>query len=302
MVVVGAAAARGVDEPISFGAAEVLLSGGDATVLLSNDAGAETEVTVSAVVVAGGRTVPLTATFPDGSASAPVPAGGASLVTVHWPASVTPPAAGRLTANARVGSTLAVARVPVRVAAAAVVPAVPSWTVRSVRWGPDDMRPLPLATPSTCPLRPAAPTAVLSADDRTVAVTTSCGADGGRAALSLSAQEFPGTGDYTGTLPVGTDKVALTVRRTFWWWVPALLIVLGWAIALFQQGWIDNQRPVRQLRRRLDELETSAATKQEEFAGAAAGQPWAGYELTGPVRTAKNELSATLRPAGRPGW
>lgn len=228
-----------------------------------------------------------------------IPATGRVRFRLAAPGEVFPSATGWLTVVARSGGQTIVVRRALAIEQQVPVPAVSGWTVISSQTTPWDHEggevglPIPLKGNPAC-VDASAPSTVTADKDRTVAITSRCVAEG----LQLLPESFPSAGTYKGVLKVGANDVALEVRRTFVIWWPISLILIGFLLALWAQGRLDQGWRVQQ-RWWLDRLPGRAAKADLAYAVVSDGMPWEKYELGQPlsdeVDRLKEQLSAIRR-------
>jgi hypothetical protein len=301
------AAAQEAPHPVRIGAAEPIVLGEDPVVVdLFNDGGVDVPVIAIEAYVrssagAGAITsvkvafeVDLGSGFGSLGNGAEITATNRALIRLTRPANAPAPAVGQVRVVLSVNGTTIVVRQDLQIAAPAVTAGVTTWMVTSRSswpWQHDGGslgNPIPLATATDCTTA-GSPTGVLATGDDTVSVSGSC--EG--AALHLVFGSIPRAGSYKGKLKVGDTEVDLELRRTFALWWPVLLILAGFAAALWSQGRL-NQGWRGQQRWWLSRFPARATRADEQFHHASSGKNWETYQLAAAVDAKTTDLRDRL--------
>jgi hypothetical protein len=277
-----------------------LVSGSAASVTVFNDSGEPFGIRATASLdplEVGGKAlrIPIAANVGTGykrlAGKTVIPATGQMRLRLSPPATIVAGESGWLTVIATAGSVTAVARRPLAVPVP--TPEVDSWTITSVQGLPTRESggsldpPIPLSSASGCEAL-GDPSTVLASGDETVSISSTC--EGGY--LRLKAGSF-GPGTYKGKLEVGTDSVALEIRRTLSIWWPILCIVLGILAAIASQGRVDQGWRWQQ-RRWLRKLPKDAAKADAKYFVAAREMPWEAYAIEPTIEQEAESLGQRL--------
>lgn len=233
--------------------------------------------------------------------NARLPPAGRVRVRLRAPSGAKAGMTGWLTVRADSETGLAVARRALETAQDPVpASAVDSWSVTSTVRSPRQHdggtigAAIPLTSGSECSATQS-PSSTLVDRDRVVSVTTTCTSDN---KLQLVADSFPAPGTYKGKIKVGDSEVALEVRRTLSMIWPSLLILLGFLLALWSQGRLDQGWRLQQ-RWWLYRLPKRAKSADDAYVIAAEDAPWENYDLANIVTVdaaaAKRELERIRR-------
>jgi hypothetical protein len=202
--------------------------------------------------------------------------------------------AGWLTVVAGSGAETLVARRAIKVAKKSPAAAVDTWKVTSTQSRPADHdggkvgSPLPLTATSRC-VDVNTPSTDFVDGDRTVSVDFTC-TDG---KVQLRAGDFPGPGTYKAKPKIGDSVVEMEIRRTISMWWPVVLILLGFLLAMWAQGRLDQGWRMQQ-RWWLTRLPHRAAKEDVLYVVAARDTPWEKYELEPVIQKEADSASAQL--------
>lgn len=209
---------------------------------------------------------------------------------------------GYLVVRASSGGTASIALRPLHVARSTPKPLVDSWEGSNIGvplpGSPSGLPDLPLAGDSCGALGSAEREVFLRAGSKIDSISYQCvereESDTSRAVLEFDDDEITSSGEYSGTLDLGGNMVAISYLRTASLYLPILVLLLGIVLGISQHLWINIIRPVSRLDKRISRIVGAALKRQADFRQEAGSAEFAKYDSTKGIAVEAARLQTTL--------